>query len=73
MIYGNKYKYGKLPYRITMLYGNCFVTICQTIKYMVILPYNINAYHKKSCKCVGKPEIHKWRGTASWNIYVLAL
>ena len=41
--------------------------------YMVRLPYNINTYHKKSCKCVGKPEIHKWRGTASWNIYVLAV
>ena len=42
-----------------MLYGNFFVTICQAMKYMVILPYNINTYHKKPCKCVGNTEIHK--------------
>ena len=35
-----------LPYHIIMLYGNFFVTVCKTMKYMATLPYNINAYLK---------------------------
>jgi len=35
-----------------MLYGNFFVTICQSIKNMVTLPYYIITYHKTTIKCV---------------------